>query len=343
MPRSALAAVTALVLLTGTSSGELVDRVSATAQQYYAKMGSIAPVAGGDTTYDYYQRLTDDEKLLRDATVPRGYDAAQWARVTRTMARLDMSLAEQLLSKSYVAMASIRGLGETLVRSSADGTLQPVAVYVPPSYSPDRPAPLVVFLHGHPQSETSLLAPQYVADLAKRTGSIVVAPWAHGYYDYRGSAREVYDALHAAEKAFAVDPRKRYLVGYSMGGFSVFEVAPLHANDWAAVMSIAGSLLGEDAARFIVDMRKTPLYVLTGSADESIPTQYPTATAVYLRSKGLDVSFYAEPGGIHRLATLLPIFTRAWDDMHAGIVRALPPNLAAGALPSVIPINGLRP
>ena len=69
----------------------------------------------------------------------------------------------------------------------------------------DRPAPLIVMLHGHPQSETQLLAPLYIAQLAERTGTIVVAPWGRGYYDFRGSVSDVYDALHAATRAFAID------------------------------------------------------------------------------------------------------------------------------------------
>ena len=211
--------------------------------------------------------------------------------------------------------------------------MQPVAVYVPRSYSPSHPSPLAVFLHGHPQSETSLMAPDYVAQLADATGTVIVAPYGRGYYDFRGTASDVYDTLEAAQKAFAIDPRRRYLVGYSMGGFSVFEVAPLHPDTWAAVMCISGALLGHDAHRVVSTMPNTPFYVLTGHDDDSIPTQYPTATAVYLRSTGMPVSFYTLAAGTHRLITLLPILTQAWDDMHHGVVRSPPPAVGMMDLP----------
>lgn len=337
------ATAVALVLLLGSSTDDLHQALQTTAATYLSKIAAIATVAGRDTTYDYYERLRDDADTLEDPTVPAGYTASQWLQTITAAANLDLSLATQLIGRNYRSMATIRGLGESFVRSSSDGTMQPVAVYVPRSYRPANPAPLIVMLHGRPQPETQLLAPPYVASLAEESGAIVVAPWGHGYYDFRGSASEVYDALHAATQAFRIDPRRKFLAGYSMGGFSVFEVAPLHADDWSAVMCIAGSVLMSNAERVVTMMPRTPFYVLTGSADASIPTRYPTVTAAFLRASGIEVSFYSEPGGQHRLITLLPILTQAWNDMLHGVVRSPPPELGSVTLPSEIPMSATRP
>jgi predicted esterase len=342
MTRGALVTA-ALTLLLGSSADDLRVSLHNTAAIYLANIAKIGPIAGRDTTFDYYERLNEDADLLGDPSVPPGYTAAQWSDVVDRVASLDLSLATQLLDGSYTSMASVRGVGETLVRSSRDATMQPVAVYVPSAYAPGRPAPLVVLLHGHPQSETELLAPPYIAQLAEQTGTIVVAPWGRGYYDFRGSVADVYDALAAAKRAFSIDPRKRFLAGYSMGGFSVFEVAPVHASEWSGVMCIAGALLGSDSRRVVALMKTTPFYVLTGSADDSIPTQYPTVTASFLQSAGIDVSFYSQPGGIHRLVTLLPILKLAWNDMLHQIVRTPPPPMGSVKLPSSIPMNALKP
>ncbi len=342
MTRGALVTA-ALALLLGSSAVDLRVSLRSTAAAYLASMPKIGPIAGRDTTYDYYQRLNEDGDLLDDPSVPQGYSAADWSQTVTRIARLDLSLATQLVRETYDSMSAVRGLSETLVRSSSDGTMQPVAVYVPSSYSPARPAPLVVLLHGRPQSETQVIAPPYIADLAERSGAIVVAPWGRGYYDFRGSSADVYDALDAATRAFSIDPRRRYIAGYSMGGFSVFEVAPARPQVWAAVMSVAGALLGSDSQRLVATMRRTPFYVLTGSADDSIPTQFPTATAAFLQAAGLDVSFYSQPGGIHRLVTLLPILTEAWNDMLHGVVRAPQQSLGSMTLPSAIPTSNFRP
>ncbi|MBV9232669.1 MAG: hypothetical protein JO030_01390 [Candidatus Eremiobacteraeota bacterium] len=342
MTRGALVTV-ALTLLLGSSADGLRVSLLETSKAYYATMGSIAHVAGSDTTYDYYERLRDDADALADASVPTGYTAEQWSDFVRRGATLDLSLAQQLLSGRFAPPSSVRELGETLVKSSRDGTMQPVAMYVPPSYEPSRAAPLIVLLHGHPQPESEVIATPGLTRLADETGTILVVPWGRGYYNFRGSSQDVYDALEAAQRAFRIDPRKQFLAGYSMGGFSVFEVAPLHPAQWAGVMSIAGSLLGSDARRVMTTLAKTPFYILTGSRDESIPTQFPTSTAAYLMNQGVSVSFYSQAGGTHRLVTLLPILSQAWHDMLAGIVRTPPPNLSMIQLPATIPPTTMKP
>lgn len=342
MTRGALVATAAYVLLLGSSADDLRVSLRSTAAAYLSAIATIAPVAGRETTFDYYERLKQDLEML-DADPPQGYTPAQWSQMTTGVASLDLSLATQLVDRSYRSMAEVRGFGEVFVHSSRDGTMQPVAVYVPRGYTPGRPTPLIVMLHGQPQSETQLLASSPIAPLADATGAIVVAPWGRGYYDFRRSSSDVYDALHEAVHAFSIDRRKQYLVGYSMGGFAVFEVAPIHPDEWAAVMCIAGSLLGSDSERLLALMPRTPFYILTGSGDESIPTRYPTSTAAFLSASGLDVSFYSQSGGTHRLATLMPILSQSWNDMMSGIVRAPPANLAHMALPSNAPMDALRP
>ena len=132
--------------------------------------------------------------------------------------------------------------------------MQPVAVYVPASYVPGKDAPLIVFFHGNPQSESQLLAPRFVRELAEANGTILVAPYGRGYYDFAEPRRTCTTRSMPRRKRFTVDPRKRFLVGYSMGGFSVFEVAPDRPNTWTAVMCISGALLGSDAPRLLAYM-----------------------------------------------------------------------------------------
>jgi predicted esterase len=341
--RLAAAAVAALFLCGGVSgANDLLAALHDAATSYYANLAKIAKITSRDTTMDYYQRLLDDQDMLSNQPAPVGYDQAAWEFTTHGIAELDLSLANQLLTDTITPMASIRGLGETFVRSSKDGSMQPVAVYVPASYVPGKAAPLIVFLHGNPQSESQLLAPRFVRELAEANGTILIAPYGRGYYDFRRTKEDVYDALDAAEKAFTVDSRKRYLVGYSMGGFSVFEVAPDRPNTWSAVMCISGALLGSDAPRLLAYMPNTPFYVLTGIKDESIPTEYPTITASYLSRQGVPVSFYSLPNGIHRLISLLPILTLAWSDMLHGVVRSAPPALGNAMLPTQAPATGMK-
>ena len=319
------AALLAFTIAATTTASDTLRSVAAT---YYAKVGQIEVITGRDSTMDYYQRLLDDADLL-NAAPPNYYTAEQWQRSVQGFSQLDLSLARQLLAQSYQPMASIRGLGETLVRSSKDGTMQPVAVYVPSGYSKDKPAPLLVFLHGRLESESRLLAPQFIEKIAERTGTIVVAPYGRGYYDYRGSESDVYDAFDAANLAFTIDSHKRYLAGYSMGGFSAFTIGPMHPADWAGVMCIAGSLLGSRSQLIETKMHSTRFYVLTGAQDTIVPPLFPTLTAVFLRDAGIPVTFYSQSDGTHLLYSLRSILAQAWKDMEAGVVR-VPEELDAG-------------
>jgi|HubBroStandDraft_6_1064221.scaffolds.fasta_scaffold173430_2 pimeloyl-ACP methyl ester carboxylesterase len=334
--------VLAVLTLTAQTNGSLDAELARTSEAYYAAVPDVVQITGRDTVLDYYQRLLDDRERLTESAPP-GYSEEVWARSVNRIATMDLAVANALMHKSFTDMASIRGLGEAFVRSSHDGTMQPVAVSVPPAYTASRVFPLVVFLHGRPQTEAELLAPEFLENLARDSDTIVVAPYGRGHYDFLGSETDVYDALSAAEHAFAIDDRRRYLAGYSMGGFSVFSVAPIHPDSWAAVMCIAGSLLGSRAQRIVAMMPRTPFYVLTGSADDSIPTQYPTATALYLRNMGIPVTFYSQATGTHRLVTLLPVLTQAWSDMLHGVVRSPTDLDGLVTLPPAAPVNALKP
>lgn len=93
-------------------------------------------------------------------------------------------------------------------------------MYVPAALKSGPPAPLVVVLHGNPQTEAELLGQPFLRRLADRTGSILVAPFGRGIYDFaEPAASDLYDLLDAAQRALPVDRRRSYLVGYSMGGF----------------------------------------------------------------------------------------------------------------------------
>ncbi len=305
-------------------SNDLPAQLDRAAKVYYAAMPAIAPVTGTDTASDYLQRLLDDRTLYPLSDAPAGYTQVQYRQLVETVATLDLDAANQLVHHDYATMTDTPGLHEVFVKSTVDGTMQAVGVYVPPTYDKRRGAPLVVFLHGHPQSESELLAPPFVEELANATGSIIVAPYGRGYYNFRKAAsQDVYDAFDAALRAFNIDPRKRYLAGYSMGGFSVFEIQAIRHDAWSAVMCISGGLLGPDAARAVSSLRQTPVYVLTGDDDQNIDPKYTTASAQYLASADVEVTFYDKHDGTHRLITLLPILQRAWHDMHDGTVHQL--------------------
>lgn len=278
---------------------------------------------GEDQAEALGSRLADDMEAFDDPTMPQGYTQATYQDRLRNGAMLDASIVDQVLSGKYEPIGGVSGLAERLIKSTTDGTWQPFALYVPRSLKPDPT--LVVLLHGQPQTETNLLAPPYFQTLADSTNSIVAAPWGRGNYDFYGVASDdVYQTADAVAKAYGIDPHRVYLAGYSMGGFSVFKIGPTHGAVWHAVLCISGSILNSETSSVFKVWRNTPIYVVNGKLDESIPPQYGEMTADWLAGVGIPTGFYQEPKGTHFVPTLMPSLKQAWQDMIAGVVRNTP-------------------
>nr|MDP9104888.1 hypothetical protein [Candidatus Eremiobacteraeota bacterium] len=291
-----------------------------------------------------HNRLFDDLEL-QAAPPPDGYSAADWADTVAGTVSLDVQAVDQIVAGMPVPLRATPGLHEVLVPSRVDKRWQLVAVYVPPSLKPGK-APLAIALHGNPETESHLLGMPYLRRLADRTGTIVVAPFGRGNYDFEEpAATDVYDLLRAVQDAFPVDRGRTYLVGYSMGGFSVFKIGPRGGYRWSAAMCISGAILNSGVRAVSIAWQTLPVYVVTGAHDESIPTKYGEQTAAYLASLGLPVSFYEEPQGTHFMRSLTPSLQRAWDDMHGALVRRenVPIVRAGFALPGGAPSAVLHP
>ena len=310
-------------------------------ERYEAARPRVEAELGASEAAALHGRLFDD-LTLQVAPPPEGYSIADWADTVSSTLSLDVQAVDQLVAGAPAPLRATPGLHEILVPSRVDNHWQLVAVYVPPSLKPGK-APLAIALHGNPESESHLLGMPYLRRLADRTGTIIVAPFGRGIYDYEEpAATDVYDLLRAVQDAFPIDRGRTYLVGYSMGGFSVFKIGPRGGHRWSAAMCISGAILNSGVRAVSLAWQTLPVYVVTGAHDGEVPTKFGEQTAAYLASLGLPVSFYEEPKGTHYIRSLTPSLQRAWDDMHASLVRPenVPPVRAgfnlAGSAPSAV-------
>ncbi len=141
-------------------------------------------------------------------------------------------------------------------RSRLDEKLQPYIAFVPKSQKRGKPQPLVVVSHGRnrlPEHALRTLVGEAPDDhmtlrFAARNlpafpdqGAILVAPWG---YDEGGphplGEDDLLRVVGEMSSAYAVDPRRVSLTGYSLGGTVAF-VAPLHYPD---VFSASAPLCG---------------------------------------------------------------------------------------------------
>ena len=247
------------------------------------------------------------------------YSPAETREMVAVSTKMNASLVDQLASGRFHEVGAVRAVDDVLVRSPADATLQPVGLYVPPSYDPSKPTPLVVFLHGKFWDETDVLAIPWIRQLADETSAIVAAPYARGDIQYVDPApAEVYATVELMKRNFNVDARRVYLAGHSMGGFGVFQVGPLHPAVWAAFLCASGSMTNADRDMVFKNFQGKQVYVASGTDDDNVPHRYSQLTVEALRTAGIETSFYPQRGGGHNMKTYLPEFQKAWRDMLHG-------------------------
>jgi predicted esterase len=136
----------------------------------------------------------------------------------------------------------------------------------------------------------------------------------------------VYDALALLSSSYNIDRRRIYLSGFSLGGIVLFMVAPVHAEYWSALLSVAGTLTNDDKDSVTRAMRGKAVFLVVGSDDTQIRAQYVHGAATYLAANGVESRYYEQPQGVHSLNSLQPTVERAWRDMFSG-VRFVAPDV----------------
>jgi len=136
---------------------------------------------------------------------------------------------------------------------------------VPEGYSPERPVPLVLSLHGFGGTGQSYVQYWTRNDQPDQKSFIVVAPT--GSVDSKGRTfwnatdaccdkdrRGVDDAaylrklIETVESSYSIDAQSIHVTGYSNGGFMAYRMACEHADKVASIVSVAGAGLGDPAA-----------------------------------------------------------------------------------------------
>ena len=114
-----------------------IAALTAARDRLQANLPLVQQRAGHDVAFGLGVRLLDDMDTVRAADqTPAGYTPAQWGERISEIVRLDTTLADEMVSGTVETPATAHGLQERLMRSAADGTLQPYAIYAPPGAIP---------------------------------------------------------------------------------------------------------------------------------------------------------------------------------------------------------------
>lgn len=181
----------------------------------------------------------------------------------------------------------------------------PYALYVSSKVTKDRPAPLIVALHGLGGDHNSLLRGQAI-DLAEEGGYIMVGPMGYNPRGWYGtpagtpragatprppnpeaandppnlrelSEKDVMNVLELMRKEFNVDSNRTYLMGHSMGGAGTLYLGSKYASNWAAIAAIAPAAFAmlPKAAELLTPIKDSmPVLVTQGEADTAVPVDF---------------------------------------------------------------------
>ena len=183
----------------------------------------------------------------------------------------------------YLISCTITGFSQqTLQRSIVhDGLVREYILYVPASYAPGVPAPLLLNFHGYTSNALEQMFYGDFRPIADTTGVIVVHPqgtvdllgnthwnvgWGTSTVDDVGFTSALIDSLSAA---YTIDPTRIYSTGMSNGGFFSYKLACDLSDRIAAIASVTGSMNVNQAASCHPE-HQMPVMEIHGTADQTV-------------------------------------------------------------------------
>jgi pimeloyl-ACP methyl ester carboxylesterase len=190
----------------------------------------------------------------------------------------------------------------------------PYVLFVPSTYVPGKPTPLIVDLHGLNITPLMQMLFDGTTDLAERYGFIVVAPMGFslsGWWGARSgrpgelSELDAMTVLKLVRERYTVDSDRIYLMGHSMGGAGTYHLGGKYSDIWAAVapISAAGGIADAAAAERFRSFRtllmhgaKDSIVSVNGSRRAAMLLQGAGAQHVYLEFPDKDHEFWIRRG-----------------------------------------------
>jgi poly(3-hydroxybutyrate) depolymerase len=169
-----------------------------------------------------------------------------------------------------------------------------------PDTAKDKPAPLIVMLHGSGRDGRILV--EHWQSLAKKEGIILAGPDAtsrEGWNMVKDGPVLLRDIVDDVKAKYSVDPRRVYLFGHSAGAIHSLDIGVLESEYFAAVAVHAGALDPEMMPYIRRAPRKIPIAIWVGTNDQFFPLAPVRASRDALNKEGFDAQLTEIKGHTH--------------------------------------------
>lgn len=171
-----------------------------------------------------------------------------------------------------------------------DGAEYPFVVYVPTTYDLRTPLPALLLVHGAGGNGPAFL--ENWRAFAETNGIILVAPTLDLSAQAETKVPMVFPRImDTVQKEWNVDPSRRYLFGYSGGGYFVYDAALLNSDYFAGAGIFAAVIQPEYDGIARQAPRKTGIAIYLCDHDQYFSMKDGRRTRDLLIANGMDVHY----------------------------------------------------
>jgi poly(3-hydroxybutyrate) depolymerase len=210
---------------------------------------------------------------------------------------LRTSILAALLLGSTLPVFAARVEKRTLTSRGQERTYY---LFVPDGITAEKPAPLLITLHGSGRNGSVLV--EKWKGLAAKAGIVVAGPdstdpaqWASP----QDGPRLLHDLVEELKGKHPIDTRRIYLFGHSGGACFALQIGLLESEYFAAVAVHAGALQPAAYPLTSYATRKVPFALFVGSRDPNFPVSVVQDTEKELAKKDLPVELTIIPNHTH--------------------------------------------
>jgi predicted esterase len=184
---------------------------------------------------------------------------------------------------------NLSNIGSYLVRrrpfiiswvSPKDGITSVAWLLIPRNWDPDQTYPLYILLHGmgsQYNEKIEYMALNLLPDAQMWESfedGYLLFPWGRGNIMYQDIGEtDVLESVEALDSLVNIDDKRKYLTGFSMGGFGAWYIGQKYPKMWTALGVYAGSpsnggisILDPEVIQALKDV---PIYIVCGNSDYS--------------------------------------------------------------------------